>query len=59
MIEVLKLMGKIFSVLVLFYVVIASIVWQWRNPLANRTTFFTHLTAAMSFQALPQFQEKP
>lgn len=56
---VMELLAKILFVLLLFYVVIVSAVWQWRNPLANSTTFFTHFTAAMSFQALPQFQERP
>jgi hypothetical protein len=43
---------------VLMYVVVAGIAWQFRNPLANRATFWTHLPEALTFQKMPYFQIK-
>lgn len=59
MIEALKLTLNVIAVMALLYLMAASLAWSFRNPMANRTTFFTHFSAAMSFQSLPQFQEKP
>jgi len=58
MLENLKLIGLVLFVMALLYLSAASVAWSFRNPMANRTTFFTHFSAAMSFQRLSQFQEK-
>ena len=39
------------------YLALAGFVWSWRNPLGNEVTFWRHLPSALTFQALPQFQE--
>lgn len=46
------------ALLLILWIMVAAAIWPWRNPLGNRTTFFTNFPAAMQFKALPQYQEK-
>lgn len=42
-----------------FYLAAAGTAWSVRNPTANSMTFWSHLPDALTFRALPQFQENP
>lgn len=43
---------------IVFYVMLAGIVWQIRNPLGNAFTFWSNFHHALRFKAMPQYQER-
>lgn len=43
---------------VFIYSAVASIVFEFRNPLANRTVLITHILKVWTFQRVPAFQPK-
>lgn len=50
--------GAILVLLVaLTFFVVAGLAWQFRNPLANSSTVFTHFRDVLRFKRDEQFQE--
>jgi hypothetical protein len=49
----------IFWAFVIFmaYISVASVVWQFRNPKANKMTTFTHFQQVITFQKNEAFQK--
>ncbi len=40
------------------YLGISWAAFQWRNPMANRMSFYRHFGSVVKFEKLPQLQEK-
>jgi hypothetical protein len=51
-----SIIAKTIITLLIFYVVISWHIFQWRNPKANRMTFFTHFTEIVMLEKLEIFQ---
>jgi hypothetical protein len=47
---------SVFFLLFCFYFGVASSVWQWRNPKANRFTCWTYFPDVIMFHKLEKFQ---
>lgn len=49
-------LGILAVLALLFWIGIADAVLEWRNPKANKTTFYTHFSDVMHFRKVPDFQ---
>ena len=48
-----------FLILALLWLVVAIEAFQWRNPKANSRAGWMHPIAVLTFQRLPEYQERP
>lgn len=53
----LSVFAQLLIVIIVLWLGLANFVWGIRNPKANRYTFWTHFTEAVTFQKNPAFQE--
>ena len=53
------LAAKVIFGLFILYLGIASVIFQFRNPTANRAACIIHIVDVLKLEKLPQFQEKP
>lgn len=54
--QTLKTLFQLIGIVGLFYIMLASIVWQFNNPIANESTFYTHFISVITMKKLPEFQ---
>lgn len=50
------IIGYTLFVMAIFYIAIASSIWEYRNPKANRMTVLTHFGDVIKLKKLEKFQ---
>lgn len=56
--DTMTLVLLILGTIIVLYIGLASMVWGFRNPLANRYTVYTYFPEMITFQKLDKFQPK-
>jgi hypothetical protein len=55
----LELLAALLALIAIPYIAIAGIAWEWRNPTANKMTFWTEFPSVVTFKKLPKYQGQP
>jgi hypothetical protein len=55
--KMIGISGILFFVAVM-YLMVSWFAFEWRNPTCNDTAFFRHFGSVVTWQRLPQYQEK-